>query len=94
LIFFVLLLSYLSPSLFSTVEVSSPYECGFEPSGASHVPFCMKFFLLAIFFIVFDVEVCFLFPALFSSSLLFSFLLVLLLGLLFEYAYGGLSWVA
>jgi len=54
----------------------------------------MKFFLLAIFFIVFDVEIAFLVPALYSSSLVFSFSIILLLGLVFEYAYGGLSWVA
>ena len=79
----------LSSSL-SSEEVSS-YECGFEPLGSNHVPFCIKFFLLAIIFIVFDVEVSFLVPSLYSSSIIFSFTLVLLLGLLYEFAYGGLS---
>ena len=51
----------------------------------------MKFFLLAIIFIVFDVEVSFLVPSLYNSSLIFSFILMLLVGLLFEFAYGGLS---
>ena len=51
----------------------------------------MKFFLLAIIFLVFDVEVAFLVPSLYSSSIIFSFTLVLILGLLYEYAYGGLS---
>jgi len=74
----------------SSEEVSS-YECGFEPLGLNHVPFCIKFFLLAIIFIVFDVEVSFLVPSLFASSLIFSFTVVLLLGLVYEYAYGGLS---
>ena len=76
-----------SPSL---DEVSS-YECGFEPLGVNHVPFCIKFFLLAIIFIVFDVEVSFLVPSLYSSSLIFSFTIVLLLGLVYEYSFGGLS---
>jgi len=53
----------------------------------------MKFFLLAIIFIVFDVEVAFLVPAIYSSRIIFSFTIILLLGLLYEYAYGGLSWV-
>ena len=74
----------------SSEEVSS-YECGFEPIGVNHVPFCIKFFLLAIIFIVFDVEVSFLVPSLYASSLIFSFTIVLLLGLVYEYAYGGLS---
>lgn len=74
----------------SSEEVSS-YECGFEPLGVNHVPFCIKFFLLAIIFIVFDVEVSFLVPSLYASSLIFSFTIVLLMGLVYEYAYGGLS---
>merc|ERR1712212_95306 len=77
----------------SCPETVSSYECGFEPSGSSHLPFCMKFFLLAILFLVFDVEVAFLFPGLYMSSLFLSFTLVLFFGLLYEYAYGGLSWV-
>ena len=81
---------FVSPS----TELVSSYECGFEPLSVNHLPFCMKFFLLAIFFIVFDVEIAFLVPALYSSSLVFSFSIILILGLVFEYAYGGLSWVA
>lgn len=88
-----LFLSELAITSSSSREVESPYECGFEPIGSSHIPFCIKFFLLAILYIVFDVEICFLVPGLYHSSLLLSFLLVLLTGLVFEYAYGGLSWV-
>jgi len=85
----ILLCLYCSP----LAEEASSYECGFEPLSVNHLPFCMKFFLLAIIFIVFDVEVSFLVPAFYSSSLVFSFTIILLLGLLYEYAYGGLSWV-
>merc|ERR1719187_848940 len=77
----------------STSEEASSYECGFEPISVNHLPFCMKFFLLAIIFIVFDVEVAFLVPAIYSSSLILSFTIILILGLVYEYAYGGLSWV-
>lgn len=89
----VLCISPLSSRYSLSAEEVSAYECGFEPIGSSHIPFCMKFFLLALLFLVFDVEVRFLVPSLFSSSLIFSFILVLLLGLGFEYAYGGLDWV-
>jgi len=85
--------SILSFSTISTSEEVSPYECGFEPIGVSHVPFCIKFFLLAIIFIVFDVEVAFFVPALYSALTLFSFSVILFFGLLYEYSYGGLSWV-
>ena len=75
-------------------ECLSSYECGFEPAGVSHCVFCMKFFLIAIIFIVFDVEVAFIIPGLSSSTLVFSFVIILLLGLVYEFAYGGLDWVA
>ena len=51
----------------------------------------MKFFLLAIIFIVFDVEVSFLLPSLYCSTLILSFIILLLVGLLFEFAFGGLN---
>jgi len=77
----------------TSFEEATSYECGFEPLSVNHLPFCMKFFLLAIIFIVFDVEVAFLVPAIYCSSIIFSFTIILLLGLVYEYAYGGLSWV-
>ena len=86
----------LSPSFLCLVaplpfDSLSPFECGFEPIGSSHVPFCIKFFLLAILFLVFDVEISFLAPTLYSSTLIFLFVLVLFFGLIFEFAYGSLS---
>ena len=92
--FLILSTSFLSFSFLASKEEVSSYECGFEPLSCNHVPFCMKFFLLAIIFIVFDVEVSFLVPSLFSSFLIFSFTFILILGLLYEYSYGGLSWVS
>merc|ERR1739838_372559 len=87
------LLSTTFLSIFSSpsAEVLSSYECGFEPIGSNHLPFCMKFFLLAIIFIVFDVEVSFLVPSLYCSTLIFSFIILLLVGLLFEWSFGGLN---
>ena len=84
-------ISSLSLETGSSFEVFSSYECGFEPLRTNHIPFCMKFFLLAIIFVVFDVEIAFLMPSLFKSSLMLTFTLILLLGLIFEYSYGGLS---
>ena len=91
-----LVLVYGSRFFFGVVaspQVLSPYECGFEPLSTSHSPFCIKFFLLAILFIVFDVEVAFLVPTIFSSVLIWSFVLLLLFGLYFEFCFGSLSWV-
>jgi len=83
--------SLLSLNITQTSELMRRYECGFEPIGVSHIPFCMKFFLLAIIFVVFDVEISFLVPALYSSATILSFVFFLIVGLLYEYAYGGLS---
>merc|ERR1711910_226631 len=94
LLFLVHCFPFLSFASSVTKEEASAYECGFEPLTCNHVPFCMKFFLLAIVFIVFDVEVSFLVPSLYTSCLIFSFTILLIIGLLYEYAYGGLSWVS
>ena len=54
----------------------------------------MKFLLLALLFIVFDVEVAYLVPSLYCSSLVVSFSILLIIGLFYEFAFGGLSWLA
>nr|YP_009373458.1 NADH dehydrogenase subunit 3 [Cumberlandia monodonta]AQT38555.1 NADH dehydrogenase subunit 3 [Cumberlandia monodonta]WGM81267.1 NADH dehydrogenase subunit 3 [Cumberlandia monodonta] len=83
-------------------EKSSPFECGFDPVGSSRVPFSLRFFLLAVIFVVFDVEVVLLFPAVmgvWSGWLWFGgycalvlFLLVLFLGVVHEWREGSLEW--
>jgi len=82
-------------------EKLSPFECGFDPSHTARVPFSMRFFLLAIIFIVFDIEIVLLIPIplLFYSSNIISiiigrttFLIILLLGLIHEWNQGSLDW--
>merc|ERR1712002_1131073 len=87
-------LRFLDLNVFTPLDSLSSYECGFDPISVSHTSFCMKFFLIAILYLVFDVEVGFIVPCLYSSHLIWSFIFILLLGLLFEYAYGGLDWVS
>nr|AKS04353.1 NADH dehydrogenase subunit 3 [Parasagitta elegans]AKS04384.1 NADH dehydrogenase subunit 3 [Parasagitta elegans] len=85
-----ILLSY---KLKRSHEKGSPFECGFDASGVCRVPFCMKFFLVCIIFLVFDVEVSLVFPMIYSMYQVLSFLMILLGGLVFEWAYGGLNWM-
>nr|QGZ10035.1 NADH dehydrogenase subunit 3 [Eisenia nordenskioldi pallida] len=82
-------------------EKSSPFECGFDPKSTARIPFSMRFFLLAIIFIVFDIEIVLLMPipsiilnSNLSTTLLTSmmFLLILLLGLVHEWKEGSLDW--
>nr|BBI76386.1 NADH dehydrogenase subunit 3 [Scyliorhinus torazame] len=89
------------PSLKPDNEKLSPYECGFDPLGSARLPFSLRFFLVAILFLLFDLEIALLLPLpwgnqLFSPlSTMFwtAIILVLLtLGLIYEWLQGGLEW--
>lgn len=74
-------------------DSGTPFECGFDPKGSARVPFSLRFFLLAVIFLIFDVEVALLFPLpliAFSLDQLYPivvalvFLVILLVGLFHE----------
>lgn len=79
---------------------NSPYECGFEGSGEVRNKFNVKFYLVAILFLIFDLEIAFLFPwaiclktigyAGFWSMMFF--LIVLTVGFIYELKRGALEW--
>nr|ABD95375.1 NADH dehydrogenase subunit 3 [Ligia oceanica] len=82
-------------------EKASPFECGFDPVGSGRVAFSVRFFLVAIIFLVFDVEISLLLPVVIGlpASLMGTwailgggFLLVLLVGTLHEWREGSLDW--
>jgi NADH-quinone oxidoreductase subunit A len=92
--------SYLVARQRPDVEKLSPYECGFEPFEDARGRFDVRFYLVAILFIIFDLEVAFLFPwavALSDIGLLgfwsmMAFLAVLTVGFVYEWKKGALEW--
>ncbi len=81
-------------------EKDSPYECGFEAFEDARMPFDVRFYLVAILFIIFDLETAFLFPwALALRHLpwlgfiaMFVFLGLLVVGFIYEWKRGALDW--
>ena len=78
----------------------SPYECGFEPFEDARIKFDVRFYLVAILFIIFDLEVAFLFPwavslgkiGAFGFWSMFVFLGILTVGFVYEWRKGALEW--
>jgi NADH-quinone oxidoreductase subunit A len=81
-------------------EKLSPYECGFEPFEDARIRFDVRYYLVAILFIIFDLEVAFLFPwavalgdiGLFGFWSMVVFLAVLTVGFVYEWRKGALEW--
>ena len=83
-----------------SAEKLSPYECGFEPFEDSRMKFDVRYYLVAILFIIFDLEIAFLFPwavvldkigwvGFIAMSI---FLLILVIGFIYEWKKGALEW--
>ena len=81
-------------------EKLSAYECGFEPFDDARRKFDVRFYLVAILFIIFDLEIAFLFPwavsladiGLFGFLSMMAFLAVLTVGFIYEWCKGALDW--
>ena len=81
-------------------EKLSAYECGFEPFEDSRMEFDVRFYLVAILFIIFDLEIAFLFPWAIALKQIGTtgliamvvFLLVLVIGFIYEWNKGALEW--
>ena len=81
-------------------EKLSAYECGFEPFNDSRMEFDIRFYLVAILFIIFDLEIAFLFPwaitlgniGIFGFVSMMIFLSILTVGFIYEWKKGALDW--
>nr|AIW06163.1 NADH dehydrogenase subunit 3 [Araneae sp. MT-2014] len=81
------------------MESISVYECGFDPKSLTRMTFSYRFFLISILFIIFDVEIVLMLPVPFLLISLLGlwvflfFILILIIGLLYEYYCGSLDWL-
>ncbi len=83
-----------------TAVKSDTFECGIESQGNARSPFSIKYFLVAILFVLFDVEVIFMYPwavnfkelGLFGLLEMFSFMLLMIVGLIYIIRRGALKW--
>nr|ARH54983.1 NADH dehydrogenase subunit 3 [Deporaus tristis] len=101
LMIMVILVNLISKKSFSDREKSSPFECGFDPKNSARLPFSLQFFLIAVIFLIFDVELTLLLPMVMSMSIsnilnysvtIMFFLIILLYGLFHEWKQGALEW--
>nr|YP_009487699.1 NADH dehydrogenase subunit 3 [Anopheles triannulatus]AWB98452.1 NADH dehydrogenase subunit 3 [Anopheles triannulatus]AWB98660.1 NADH dehydrogenase subunit 3 [Anopheles triannulatus] len=96
-----ILATLLSKKTMTDREKCSPFECGFDPMNSSRLPFSLRFFLIAIIFLIFDVEIALLLPMIMiikSSNLInwtitsLFFIFILIIGLYHEWNQGALEW--
>nr|ALO77028.1 NADH deshydrogenase subunit 3 [Sphindus dubius] len=96
-----IMLNLISSKKFLDREKSSPFECGFNPMSTARLPFSLSFFLVAIIFLIFDVEITLIIPMIksfmminmFSYYLMLTFfIIILIMGLYHEWSQGALNW--
>nr|YP_009235851.1 NADH dehydrogenase subunit 3 [Bactrocera umbrosa]AMD83706.1 NADH dehydrogenase subunit 3 [Bactrocera umbrosa] len=96
-----MLASVLSKKALADREKSSPFECGFDPKSSSRLPFSLRFFLITIIFLIFDVEIALILPMVLIISISdimmwattsIVFIIILIIGLYHEWNQGMLNW--
>ncbi len=96
-----IIFKYIRPSSTAAGAKLKPYECGIPPEGDARGRYSVRFFIVAILFVIFDVETIFLFPwavqfkmlGLYGLVIMFVFLGILVIGYVWLYKKGALEWV-
>nr|YP_010409980.1 NADH dehydrogenase subunit 3 [Ateles chamek]YP_010410006.1 NADH dehydrogenase subunit 3 [Ateles marginatus]URH15359.1 NADH dehydrogenase subunit 3 [Ateles chamek]URH15385.1 NADH dehydrogenase subunit 3 [Ateles marginatus] len=90
------------PQLNMYTEKFNPYECGFDPTTSARLPFSMKFFLIAITFLLFDLEIALLLPLpwatqtsnlMLTINMILALIVIMAAGLAYEWIQKGLDWI-
>nr|BAQ00102.1 NADH dehydrogenase subunit 3 [Leiolepis reevesii rubritaeniata] len=95
-----IILTHWLPQINPDLEKTSPYECGFDPLENARLPFSLQFFLIAVFFLLFDLEIALLLPLPWAMNLnplttitwMTTLIILLTIGLTYEWLQGGLDW--
>jgi len=95
-----LVLSYVVQPRVTSAEKSSPYECGSEPISDARIPFPVRYYIIAMLFVIFDVEIMFLYPwavafdkiGLFGLVEMVIFIALFLAGYVYAWKKGALEW--
>nr|AFY16799.1 NADH dehydrogenase subunit 3 [Darthula hardwickii] len=91
----------ISKKSITDMQKISPFECGFNPMSPKRLPFSSHFFMMAIVFLIFDVEIIIILPNIISMkfvnfkfwiSMTMMFMLIILMGLYYEWYKGLLNW--
>nr|ASM41841.1 NADH dehydrogenase subunit 3 [Chlorophorus simillimus] len=97
----IMIVNIISKKTFTDREKSSPFECGFDPKSSARLPFSLQFFLIAVIFLIFDVEITLLLPIIINMNktnmmnyfmVMTFFLIILIVGLIHEWNQGALNW--
>nr|YP_009994019.1 NADH dehydrogenase subunit 3 [Aphis aurantii]QNO35794.1 NADH dehydrogenase subunit 3 [Aphis aurantii]WCJ52981.1 NADH dehydrogenase subunit 3 [Aphis aurantii] len=80
---------------------SAPFECGFDPFNKSRIPFSLNFYLIAIIFLIFDIEISIILPMILnfkiSNMIYFNlmfmmFFMFMIITIFYEWKFGSLNW--
>nr|UPL65978.1 NADH dehydrogenase subunit 3 [Onomaus tenuis] len=92
---------FISKKSFIDKEKTSPFECGFDPKSSSRMPFSSNFFLIAVLFLIFDIEIVIILPMIITMKtsnmmnwfiMSTTFIMILIMGLYHEWKNGILEW--
>nr|YP_010222569.1 NADH dehydrogenase subunit 3 [Hippotiscus dorsalis]UCC46019.1 NADH dehydrogenase subunit 3 [Hippotiscus dorsalis] len=100
-IFMMLICSLISKNSSKDREKMSPFECGFDPKSSARSPFSIQFFLIAVLFLIFDIEIAIMLPIILTMKFSMTktwimtvtvFIMILIIGLYHEWKNGVLEW--
>nr|AVJ52404.1 NADH dehydrogenase subunit 3 [Eurygaster dilaticollis] len=96
-----LMCTIISKSSIMDREKMSPFECGFDPIDSPRAPFSVQFFLIAVLFLIFDIEIAIILPIIITMKwamtstwigTILIFIIILIMGLYYEWKNGMLEW--